>query len=622
MTSTPRHYCWLKRLLDRPGADRWIIAAGLVLLATCLNSGISADDYLHKLILSQSGQIRGFDRAPLDMYRFAGDGSVKLLMQDGVVSWWADPDARLAFFRPLSALTHYLDHLLWPDSPLLMHLHCLFWALAVFLGIHALYRRLLSPAWIASLALFLYVLDDARCWFGSWVAARNATVATAFSIWVLVFYHRYRDQGFKAGVWLAPLMLALSLLCGEGAVAICAYLFAYALFLDAGPWPLRLLRLAPCSLIVIVWRVIYNSLGYGVAGSGLYVDPLQDPWRFFVTLLQRAPILLFAQWGGFWSDVWESLFVFPRVARLVMAAAVLFVLIMGVFFFPLFRRDRLVRFALMGALLSVVPAAATFTSDRLLSWVAIGACAALARFFALYMESPEQLGLSPLLSRMAPAVVLALVLPNMIMAPLVLPSRAGGGTALVEILNRADAGVAKDPEITGKKVIFVNPPAVPLAAYIPIMRAATGVPRPRSQIWLATSTTQLELQRVNANTLKVRPEGGFIVNPADMLLRSPRRRFEPGQKIDLGDIVIHIEKTTPNGRPAEILARFTRPLEHESLYFVCWQDLGYIPCKPPGLGERVRLPAADYFKVVFGMPLPFSARLIPDKDSALHPTGP
>jgi hypothetical protein len=616
VSATVTRYGWLKRLLDRPRSGPAVIGAALVLLATCLTSGITADDYVYQLVLSRSSAVKGFDQAPLDMYKFVADGSAGLLMQEGVLSWWADPEARLAFMRPLSAATHYLDHRLWPDSPLLMHLHCLFWGLLVFLALHALYRDLLSPAWVAALALFLYALDDSRCWFGSFVAARNATVATAVSIWVLVFYHRYRELNFRPGAWLAPLFLALALLCGEGSLSICGYLFAYALFLDTGTWPRRLLRLAPYALIVLIWRIVYRALGYGVQGSGLYVDPLQDPWRFSLKFLERAPILIFAQWGGFWSDLRDALFVFPRVSQLIMATAVIFVLLMGVFFYPLVRRDRLVCFALLGAALSLLPASATFNSDRMLSWVAIGASIALARFLSLYMQDPALLGLSPLLSRLSPAVVLALVVTNIIVAPLLLPSRAHGGNALVEILDRADAGVPKDPAITGKKVVFFNTPAVPLAGYIPVMRAVKGEPRPRSQVWLATSTTELTVQRVDAHTLRVRPDGGFLINPGDLLLRSPRDPLKRGQRIVLGDTVIQVEEMTSDRRPAQILARFSQPLDGPDLYFVCWEEIGFIPCKPPGIGGRLRLPSADYFKVTFGTTLPFSARFNSDKEGA------
>jgi hypothetical protein len=228
---------------------------------------------------------------------------------------------------------------------------------------------------------------------------------------------------------------------------------------------------------------------------------------------------------------------------------------------------------------------------------------------ALYVEERPALALGPVLSRSAPALVLALVLANVIAAPLLLGPRACGNTSLREILERADSGVPRDPYIADKVVVMVNPPAVPLASYIPIERAVKGVPRPRALRWPGTSTTEMELERPDAMTLRVRPRGGFLLNSADRLLRSPRRPLRAGEGVDLGDVRIRVRETTPDGRPAEITARFSVPLEDESLRWRCWGDIGYTSCAPPDIGETIRLPAADYFKVVFGIPLPFSARL-------------
>ena len=48
---------------------------------------------------------------------------------------------KVAFYRPLSSLTHRLDYALFPDAPRLMYLHSIAWlALALHL-VARLYRR-------------------------------------------------------------------------------------------------------------------------------------------------------------------------------------------------------------------------------------------------------------------------------------------------------------------------------------------------------------------------------------------------------------------------------------------------------------------------------------------------
>ena len=239
----PVLYRGIKRVLDRAGADRAAVIVALALLCFSLDTGLSADDYVHELIARGSKAIPGFVRAPWDMYRFADVPYTQLLMREGVLGWWEDPEAKLAFFRPLSALTHMLDSALWPESGALMHLHTLLWAALLYAGVLALNRALVVPPFVAALATFIYVFDDARGWIGSWVAARNAVIATALSVWALVLHHRSRSGGHRASGLLAPCLLMLGLLAGEGAIAICGYLFAYALFLDHGTPRARVLSL-------------------------------------------------------------------------------------------------------------------------------------------------------------------------------------------------------------------------------------------------------------------------------------------------------------------------------------------------------------------------------------------
>jgi hypothetical protein len=602
-TSVRSRLNFLQSALERPRAAAVIIGTSLLLMTTSLDSGLFGDDYLHQLILEGSREIPGFERNPLDIFRFTFGDSLRRMQRAGVVSWWDDPDAKLSFFRPLSALTHYLDHLYWPHGAWLMHLHSLFWAWLVFLGVWSLYRAVIKPMWVARLALFFYVLDDARAWFVSWVAARNAVVATAVSIWALVFYHRYRSERWRPGVWLTPLFFLLSLLAGEGSIAICGYLFAYALFLDRGALRIRLRALLPYAALAVVWRLVYTGLGYGVAGSGLYADPARNPWGFALAVAERAPMLILAQFAGVWSDTWNFAFLFPKISQAAWLAAIAFGALLTVVLWPLLKRDSLAQFGAMGVILSAVTASTTFPADRLLSWIAIGASILLARFITLYSVDFSYSGYTPGLSKLAAITAPVLLLINGAMAPLLLPMRARGGLTLSEALDRANASLPSDPAITGKVVVLVNPPGVPMAAYLPIIRAATGVPRPKAQYWLATSTSALSLERVDATSLKVRPAAGFLANPADLLFRDLRRPFKVGEQVDLGPLTIQVTDVTADGRPSEILAHFSLPLEDPSFVWFQWGERNYVPLSPPGPGTRIVLPATNYCTILIGEPI-------------------
>jgi hypothetical protein len=67
----------------------------------------------------------------------------------GLFPWWTSPGLRLAFFRPLSAISMWVDYQLWPNLPALMHLHSLLLYAALVAAATLLYRRLLGATWCA-----------------------------------------------------------------------------------------------------------------------------------------------------------------------------------------------------------------------------------------------------------------------------------------------------------------------------------------------------------------------------------------------------------------------------------------------------------------------------------------
>jgi hypothetical protein len=603
--ASPRRglYARLARWLTAEHADRVIVALGVLLLLPSLPTGLAADDYLYTVMLDRPTPMPGFQRSPLDIFRFCDPHDFPSLFRRGIFSWWDDPSTRLVFMRPLTAATHAFDHLLFRNQGWEMHLHSVLWALLLFLGVRALYRELFADRLVANLALALYALDDTRGWLVSWVAARNAAIATALSVWALVAHHATRRGRLPRHWFAGPIVFTLALLAGEGSAATLGYLLGYALFLERGSLRHKAATLLPYVLVFVGWRVVYRALGYGVSNSSLYADPLIQPGLYLEYLVQHATVLLAAQLGVIWADITMLSFAVPRGQWLAIAA---FVMLIAWFLWllrPQLRAAAEARFACLGMLCAVLAVApANPAMDRLLTWIAIGACPLVAMLIAPALRGASGIG------RARSITVAALLLINAA-GVLLLPTRARGNLVSRSSIERAQAAVPTDPEVADRTLIFMNPPLLVYAGYSPIERAALGVPSPRAQHVLAVSATEVAVERVDANTLRLRPRLGFIIEPTSKMLWNARRHFHAGDRIQQRDMLVTVLDVTPDARPSAIEARFARPLEDPSYLWIQWLGARTERFVPPPIGERMTLPAVDYIQAVLGFKLPFGLRL-------------
>jgi hypothetical protein len=594
-----RLYGFIQRTLSRPRADLWVIVVGTLLVCPSIPSGLAADDFVHELsLLGQASPIVGFRRFSLDLFRFASPDVNRTLVNEGVLPWWIDPHVRFAFFRPLASATHLVDHLLFADNPVIMHVHTVIWHVLTLVAVRALYRAIFGPSWLATLALCLYTLDDARGSPVAWVANRNELIACALSMCVLTWHHRARREA-RFG-WMAPIMLAAGMMASEGAIAITAYLFAYELCVTEDTFRTRMRRLVPYGLVILCWAALYRGLGYGIANSGQYFDPLRDPLAFLRALPERFAMLWLAQLGGPWSEGWNAYPVmFPGLQYVVAGLAVFVIAGSLALFMPLLKSDRLARFWLLGAALATLPACGAFPADRLLPWIGIGGMAVTAQFFDRFLR--EGLGEGPAGLTLAGAGAAAIVGVHLVVGPILLPLRSIGISQVRAALDRADHTVPADEAVMHRIAIYVNPAADPFASYIPVTRAALGIPRPLTQRWLSTATTPVHLTRVDERTLRVVPEGGFLILPSERLFRNARTNpFEVGERIETDGLRITITEITEDGRPAEVLARFDRVLEDPSYLWLAWKGGGYAPIVPPALGASLTAPPADLVTVAYG----------------------
>lgn len=585
---------------------RWapalVILLGLGLAAPALTASFAADDHLHRIVARDQPGIDGLQSRPHDLFVFADGEPVhnEALRDAGVFPWWTDPSLRLAFFRPVSSATHAVDHALWPDSALAQLAHNLLW-LAVVLGVTwAFYRRFLGVRAIAVLALALYAVDDARGPVVGWIANRNALVALALAIPVLLAHDRWRRDGWTPGRWVGPAGLALALGAGESALAITAYLGAHALWLDRGRWGERALALVPYLVIVVAWRVLYDHLGYGVTGSGVYLDPGADPTGFAAAAIVRLPLLLVGQLALPWSD-FASIYPVLGAGVLVtmVALAVATIVVIGLACARLLRRDPVSRFFATGMVLAAVPVASTFPADRLLGFVGLGAMGLIAQLLAAAARRRQELGDGRPRRAAAVTVAVGLAVVHLVLSPPLLALRSRSMVSVARVLDRADAGIPADPGVAGRTVILAAAPSDALAGYIPLMRQSRRQPRPAHLYWLATGTSAVTFERLDERTLRVIPAGGLLRHEVDQMMRSPRQLpFDVGDRVALTGLTVEIEAVTADGRPSQILAHFDHSVDDPALIWLRWEGKTYVPYQPPRIGARDTLPAVEFLELL------------------------
>lgn len=593
----------IRRWLSARHAPLVIILGGLALVSPALGGDFVADDHLHRILSRDDPGIDGLSSRPFDLFVFAsGDPAANhALMDAGVFPWWTAPEARLAFLRPLSSATHAFDHALWPDSATAMLVHNLVWYALALLVVWRFYRRFAGASWVAALALLLYAVDDARGPPVSWIANRNAIIAVVLALPVLLVYDRWRREGWTPGRWLAPLLLVPALLAGESAVGVGAYLAAHALHLDRGRWRERALALAPFAVVVIVWRVAYVGLGYGVTGSGIYIDAGADPAAFAGAVGTRLPLLLLGQLALPWSDLSV---VYPLlgsgVRPMVVAGALAFLALFALAVWPLVRRDAHSRFFATGMVLAALPVCSTFAADRLLWFVGLGGAGLVAALLGAAAHERSALGASRRRRGLALTVAALLALINVVLAPAMLVSRSRSMIAMDQLISRGTDSIPRDASVVDKTVVLVSSPADPFGGYTPLMRASKGEPRPAHLRWLSTGRSPVTVERPDMRSLRVRPDDGFVAHEMDYMLHDPARRFAVGDRVPLTGLVIEIESVTGDGRPLVIRAVFDRVLEDPGLVFLRWGSAGFVPYSPPAPGQAHRLPAVDYHALLTG----------------------
>jgi hypothetical protein len=538
----------------------------------------------------------------------------------GIMPWWTPEDWKAAFWRPVTAFTHWLDYRLFPNVPALMHAHSIIWyALAVFLAA-LLYRMLAtcsgqatlaqtpsgSPKCLASqpgvrtaaLAASLFLLDKDTYGPVMYVANRGFIISLVFGLLCLHAHLRWRTSKSRVWMGLSALWLLLALLANEGGASTLAFLMAYALVLEPGGWRPRLISLLPAAAVVLAWRAAYVAGGFGVRHFTGYIDPGYEPWLFLKHVVPRMNALLGGQLTGLPPEV--ALGLSPKWQRSLGLFFAAFSLVCALVFLPILRRNRAACFWAAVMLLALVPAATVVPLSKNLGFVAVGAFGVIAAFLMSLISQQGRAAMWGPVRAVAWGVAGWLVLAHV-----------GGALAARAVLAKASplvpaaweywCDIEASPPIGGRDLVALNDFTVIM---LPFDRLYRGKPLPNNVRLLVPGVTPFEVNRVDASTLVIQAKGvdlfdspplgplhlGYALNAANELFLGGRT-WAKGDRVMRKGFMAEIREVSPRGAPREVAFHFDKPLDSDEmvwLYFD-WRRQVTSQFVLPRVGETVEI---------------------------------
>lgn len=547
------------RLSVRPAVSRgfWLaVLAAVVFSLPSLAVGWLDDDVIHRTLLGT--QLGGTQYGPHEAYCFAGGPNHHPPVWP---LWWAEPGARVCFFRPLSSYTLVLDHWLFGDSALGAHLHGFVWLALALGGVYTLGRRLFDPR-VATLSMAIYGLANFSGSTLAWVACRHAIVAAALCAGAIVLYVAGREARNHRHAALGVGALAVSLLAGEGALGGFAFLLAYE-SVRAGDAPkTRLCYVGVATLVAVTYVGLYSLLGFG-ANTGGYIDPFRAPGEFVAAVPVRLLALLADAVLGAPSDNWLMPAARPVLFLLGLLSALL---VFAVGKLGAGGRDegekRWLRFLLLGALLSGVPVAASVLGGRVLMIPGIGLSIALAVMLRSAWSRRKEL--TGLRKTGASFALGGLSLGLFVLNPLFRVETAREFFAIEKAERELAASNLMDCR-GAEHFLVLGTNELTVGLYARFLLAAQIAGRAFHPI--AHSDGDLVLSRLDERRLRVTAaKGNAVAGALFEELRRSQKPFPANGRIPIGDANVLVEEASPAG-VRTLVVETARPADDPA---ICW----------------------------------------------------
>ena len=567
-----------------------------------LSCRLYLDDWQQVGILTGDFQVPGEESPIVEFYTFANGVPAQTLdrVDQGQLPWWTDEELKLRFCRPLSVVSHYVDQWLWEDSFALMHFHSVLWYLLVVTAAAFVYRDIGMTPLAVGLAAFCFAIDDNHAVTVGWLANRNHLITGVLVLLAFRCHVRWQTEGRPVSGLAATALFIVALLTGEAAVAYGAFVFAWAVTLNPGGAKQRALSILPGLVIGVFWLFLYRKFGFGTVASGLYVNPVGEPLEFVVAAAERIPLFLAALFGtsstelsAFANEIERQRLWWWALGTVVPVCLVLL---------PAVRRDRLMQFWGLAAVVSLLPLCAATPIDRVLLMTTVASHGLLARFLELTWpvltrwrspnelsneEPPQRSGFV----RFGGTVVLwILVVQNLITPVWMLPLRVATLRVLGGRQETAATSPVFDQPLDGRQVVLVNPPDMFYGLTLPRIRSLNALENPKHVRVLATGLVPLRLERTDDRTLVLRSDGPFLNRAFAELYR--RDALSAGWERELTGLHVRVLDIDEVGQPTAVSFEFDVPLDSSELLWLEWRDGQFVELRLPVVGESLAIPAA------------------------------
>jgi hypothetical protein len=282
------------------------ILLALALPLMSIGQGPVRDDARHLLLL------RSNDAGAVDLFHIGDraeprsgspdvDGGERHGWSD-LVPWWADPEYRLVFFRPVTNLLAQLDVVLFGAAFALYKIQALLFMLVGQICFLRLAERFTSRR-VASIAGLLFAVHAGHLLGEVWWGARHVLVAGVLVLCAFYLHVRATESGRARHRVGSLALLTLAFLSSESAVAGLALFVAYEWFRAAPSLRHRIASVAPALLLAVAVQLWARHLGCGAFGSGLYVDPVGAPLAWLEIAPGRWVLLAAALLHGAPADL-------------------------------------------------------------------------------------------------------------------------------------------------------------------------------------------------------------------------------------------------------------------------------------------------------------------------------